>query len=109
MNTKSNILVQLELIEAAQRLKEYTEYLFESFRIDDIVLGIVHNQPQEVTTGYLVEQKEYEDLDTAIRHLDPRTDCLRICEGKYFVGRWSQKPQNISEGHILNISNFREI
>ena len=109
MNTKSNILVQIELREAANRLKEYTEYLFETFTIDDIVLGIVRNQPQEITTGYLVEQKEYPTLNEAIYNLNPTRDCLRVCEGKYYVGRWSQKPENITEGHILNISNFREI
>jgi hypothetical protein len=38
MNPKSNILVQLEILEAVQRLKEYTEILLESYRIDDIVL-----------------------------------------------------------------------
>lgn len=109
MNNKSNILVQIELIEAANRLKDYTTYLFESYSIDDIVLGIVRNQPQEITTGYLVEQKEYKDLDTAINNLDVRTSCLRVKDGKYYVGRWVEKPQNLTEGNILNISNFREI
>lgn len=108
MNPKSNILVQLEIIEAVQRLKEYTELLLESYRIDDIVLGIVGGQPQEVVTGYLREMKEFGTLDKALQGFDPNTNCVRICEGKYFVGKWSKEPVQ-SEGKLLSVSNFREI
>lgn len=108
MNPKSKILVQLEILEAVQRLKEYTELLFESYSIDDIVLGIVGGQPQEVVTGYLREMNEYESLDKALQEFNPNINCLRILEGKYFVGKWSKEPVQ-SEGKVLSISNFREL
>lgn len=108
MNPKSNILVQLEILEAVQRLKEYTEILLESYRIDDIVLGIVKGQPQEVVDGYLSEMKEYDTLEKAMREFNPNKNCIRILEGKYFVGNWSKNPVQ-SDGKVLSISNFREI
>jgi hypothetical protein len=108
MNPKSSILVQLEIIEAVQRLKEYTEILLESYRIDDIVLGIVNGQPQEVVDGYLSEMKEYDTLEKAMREFNPNKNCIRILEGKYFVGNWSKNPVQ-SDGKVLSISNFREI
>jgi hypothetical protein len=110
MNPKSNILLQIEVLECVQRLKEYTEYLFESFRIDDIVLGIVNRQPQELTTGYMSESKEYETLDKALEGFNPSRNCLRIYEGKYFTGVWTEHPL-VSEGEnkVLRISDFKEL
>jgi hypothetical protein len=108
MNPKSRILLQIEVLEAVQRLKEYAQYLFESFQIDDIVLGIMNNQPQEITVGYMCEAKEFDTLDKALEGFDPCKDCLRVVEGKYYRGKWSSAPV-VCEGKILNISNFKEI
>ena len=108
MNPKSNILKQMEILEAVQRLKEYSQYLFESFQIDDIVLGIMNSQPQELTSGYMYESKEFESLDKALDGFNPYKDCLRITEGKYFRGKWVASPI-VCEGKMLNISNFKEI
>lgn len=108
MNSKSNILVQLEMLESAQRLKEYTEILLETYRIDDIVLGIVRGNPQEITTGYLREMKEYESVDKAVQNFNPNTDCIRVFEGKYFTGKWSKEPVQC-EGQVLSVSDFRII
>lgn len=108
MNPKSSILMQLEVLEAAQRLKEYTQYIFDSFQIDDIVLGIVRNQPQEITIGYMTQAKEFGSIDDALNGFDPCTDCLRVTEGKYIRGKWSKEPV-LCEGKTLNISNFKEI
>lgn len=108
MNPKSNILVQLEILEAVQRLKEYTELLLESYRIDDIVLGIVGGQPQEVVEGYLSDMTECDTLEKAMRDFNPNKNCLRVLEGKYFVGNWSKNPVQ-SDGKVLSISNFREL
>ena len=108
MNPKSNILKQIEILEAVQRLKEYSQYLFESFQIDDIVLGIMNSQPQEITTGYMSESKEFDTIDKALEGFNPCKHCLRITEGKYFRGNWTPSPV-VCEGKTLNISNFKEI
>lgn len=108
MNPKSSILLQIEILEAVQRLKEYAEYLMESFQIDDIVLGIMDNQPREITNGYLSGSKEFGTLEAALEGFNPCKNCLRITEGKYFRGNWTNSPV-VCEGKILNISNFKEI
>lgn len=108
MNPKSNILLQMEVLESVQRLKEYTDYLFESFRIDDIVLGVVNGQPQELTTGYMSESVEHDTLEKAVSQFNPRRNCLRITEGKYIVGIWTANlPETTSK--VLCISDFKEL
>ena len=107
MNPKSNILLQLEILETVQRLKEYTELLLETYKIDDIVLGIVGGQPQEVVEGYLSDMTECETLEKAMNGFNPNKNCLRVLEGKYFVGKWTKDPVH-SDSKVLSISNFRE-
>lgn len=108
MNPKSSILLQMEILEANRSLKEYTELLLETYKIDDIVLGIVKGQPQEVVEGYLRNMKEYDTVEEAVRSFNPNKNCLRIVEGKFFVGEWSREPVQ-SDGKVLSISNFREM
>jgi hypothetical protein len=45
MNAKSNIFKQLELIECRNRVKNFVERLFETYNIDDIVVGMVNSEP----------------------------------------------------------------
>lgn len=108
MNPKSSILIQMEILEANRSLKEYTELLLETYNIDDIVLGIVGGQPQEIVEGYLRNMKEYSTIEEAVRSFNPSKNCLRVVEGKFFVGDWSKEPVQ-SDGKVLSISNFREI
>jgi hypothetical protein len=52
--------------------------------------------------------KEYDTLEKAMREFNPNKNCIRIFEGKYFLGNWSKNPVH-SDGKVLSISNFREI
>lgn len=110
MNPKSNILVQIEILECVRKLKEYTEYLFETFSIDDIVLGVVGGKAQELTTGYMSESTEFDTLDKALDGFDPCKNCLRVKEGKYYRGTWTASPivSESSANLVLSISDFRE-
>ena len=107
MNPKSNILVQIEILEATQRLKEYTERLMECYNVEDIVLGIVNSQPQELVSGYMSAMQECESREQAVTNFNPSKNCIRLCEGKFYKGVWTAQPV-ISEdcGRVLRISDF---
>lgn len=110
MNPKSNILVQIEILEATQRLKDYTERLMECYNIEDIVLGIVNSQPQELVNGYMSAITESHSLEEALREFNPSKNCIRVTEGKFYKGIWTAKPV-VSEdcGRVLRISDFTSL
>lgn len=107
MNTKSNILKQIELIECRNRVKNFINRLFETYDIDDIVIGFVNNEPNEIVDGYITDMKLYDSIDECINNYNVTTDCIRIFENKYYVGKYTDDFNNCVN-NSMRINNFVE-
>ncbi len=107
MNAKSNIFKQLELIECSNRVKNFVERLFETYNIDDIVVGMVNSEPQEIVKGFMTNIVECETIDDCFNRYNAMTDCVRIYEGKYFIGKYTNDI-NECKNASMNIETFRE-
>lgn len=106
MNAKSNIFKQLEIVESRTKIKDFILRLFEAYDIDDIVVGTVNSNPVELTEGFITEMKSYDDIDECLSCYNPNTDCIRIFESKYHLGKFKSNVMDCTN-NSMNIKNFR--
>lgn len=107
MNAKSNIYKTLEIIECRERMERFIDTLLEAYNIDDIVLGIISNEPQELVRGFMTSIVECEDMHDCLNRYDVTSDCIRICENKFYIGKFTTDVTRC-EGNSMNIETFRE-
>ena len=86
MWTKSAIQMQIESIQERAKFASDINRLLENYRIDDGVFGISHGNTFELSKGYFVEEKSFEDMSTLIKEMNQSTQAVRIKEGKFILG-----------------------
>ena len=62
MNNKSYIQLQIEQIQTKGRLEKDIKDILEKYNVKDAVFGIINNTTQELSCGYLVEEKRFDNL-----------------------------------------------
>lgn len=86
MNTKSYIQLQVESIEERGKFANDITSILEKYRIIDGVFGIQNNNTYELSRGYFVETKEFDDILDLIKEMDQRYQAVRIVENKFKLG-----------------------
>lgn len=87
MQTKSNIQLVMETMDAKLDFLRGVKKLCESYKISDNIF-IYNRGTQELTSGYFVPVKEgtVNDLQQIISNMDIRTQGIRITEDKIQLG-----------------------
>jgi len=86
MWTKSAIQMQIESIQERAKFASDINKLLESYRIDDGVFGVSHNNTYELSRGYFVEDKTFDDMATLIKEMNQTSQAVRITGGKFILG-----------------------
>lgn len=109
MNNRSNIQLQLESIHAKGEFAKQLHNILEKYDVQDTVFGI-HRGLYELSSGYFVESKTYDDLDLAIREME-NGQAIRVVESAKFI--LGDVYQNISDcpedSHIFNIEYLEDV
>ena len=109
MNNKSNIQLQLECLQEKSNFSRELRRILEQYDVQDTVFGSQRGL-HELSTGYFVETKTYDNLDEAVREMKIG-QALRVVESsKFIVGdvyaRLSDCPE---DQHIFNIEYLEDV
>lgn len=86
MWTKSYIQLQVEKIEERAIFAKDITKILEKYQIKDGVFGIKNKNTYELSKGYFIETKSFDDLNDLIKEMDQNTQAVRIIEGKFILG-----------------------
>jgi len=97
MWTKSYIQLQVEKIEERSIFVKDIIKIMEKYQIQDGVFGIANKNTYELSKGYFVETKSFDDLNDLIKEMDQNTQAVRITEGKFILGNVYNNLTDITE------------
>jgi len=109
MNNKSLIQLQIEGIQAKGEFEKQISTILETFDVQDTVFAIKHGAV-ELTRGYFVESKTYDDLTQAVREMD-NNQALRIVENKTFIvgDVYNSLTECMDEEKVFNIEFLEDV
>lgn len=99
MWTKSYIQLQVEKIEERAIFAENITKILEKYQIKDGVFGIKNKNTYELSKGYFIETKSFDDLNDLIKEMDQNTQAVRITEGKFILGNVFNNLSEIEDKH----------
>lgn len=108
MWTKSAIQLQIESIQERSKFANDINKILESYRIDDGVFGVANNNTFELSHGYFVEEKSFDDMATLIKEMDQHHQAVRITGGKFILGNVYESLSEIPEGSDVFSIEFLE-
>lgn len=111
MYTRSLIQQNLEILKAKENFNEGVSSLMEKYNIEDSIFVISNGSVKELTKGYFVIEKEYDNINEAIRNCNINTQGVRVVENnKFMVGsifsHLSQCPEN---SNILDVELYEDV
>lgn len=111
MYTKSLIQQNLEIFQLKENFNEGISSLMEKYNIEDSIFVISGGSVKELTKGYFVVEKEYDNINDAIRNCNINTQGIRIIENnKFSVGtiysNLSKCPKN---SNILDVELYEDV
>lgn len=110
MNTKSYIQLQVESIEERGKFAKDITNILEKFKIIDGVFGVANNRTFELSTGYFVEEKTFENIFDLIKEMDQKTQAVRITENKFILGNIFSSLSDINtEKNIFSIEFLQNL
>jgi hypothetical protein len=83
---KSLIQQQVELIQARVKFADDISKILESYTIDDGVFGLINNNTYELSRGYFIATKTFDNIYEATREMDQFNQAVRITNGKFILG-----------------------
>lgn len=101
MWTKSFIQQQVEAIEERTRFANDINKILESYTIEDGVFGISRGNTYELSTGYFVPVKEFNNINDVIREMDQYNQAVRIVENKFILGNVYNALSEIKNGENI--------
>ena len=108
MWTKSAIQLQIESIQERSKFANEINKILENYRIDDGVFGIINNNTYELSRGYFVEKKSFDDMATLIKEMDQNSQAVRITGGKFILGNVYEHLSDTPEGATVFSIEFLE-
>lgn len=108
MWTKSYIQLQIESIQERAKFADDITKLLESYRIEDGVFGISNNNTFELSNGYFVEKKTFDNIEDLIKEMDQKNQAVRIKEGKFILGDIYERMSEIPEDSKIFSIEFLE-
>lgn len=109
MYTKSLIQQNIENIRLKESFNDGLNNLMDKYNIEDSIF-IYNGSVKEVTNGYFVESKEFDNLKDAINNYDINMG-IRIMENERFqIGYiYNQLSQCPKDSHILDIQVYENV
>lgn len=110
MTTKSNIQIAIEQENIKNRFKHTLSNLVESYTVKGNVFAIDYRKiPVEVSNGYFVEEKEFDNLNDLIKEMQ-LTQAVSINENKFILGHIEQQLSNCDENaKVLDIEYLKYV
>ena len=109
MNTKSNIQLIIEEDNIKSRFKSALARLVEKYEIQGNVFALdLRKNPVEVSEGYFVEEKTFDNLDDCIKEMN-LTQAVSINEDKFILGHVEQSLSLCKEGKVLDITFLKYV
>ena len=110
MNTVSNIQLVIEQENVKSRFKQALSSLVESHTVQGNVFAIDYRRnPVEVSNGYFVEEKEFDNLNDLIKEMQ-LNQAVSINEDKFILGHVEQQLSNCDENaKVLDIEYLKYI
>ena len=108
MWTKSVIQMQIESIQERARFANDINKILESYRIEDGVFGIANNNTYELSKGYFVEEKTFDDMSKLIKEMNQSSQAVRITDGKFILGNVYECLSDVPEGSNVFSIEFLE-
>lgn len=110
MNTKSKIQLVLEEDNIKSNFKHTLEKLVESYTVKGNVFAVDAKRiPVEVSNGYFVEEKEYDNLADCINEMN-LSQAVSIQENKFVLGTVKKTLSECeADNKILDISYLQYI
>lgn len=113
MFTKSKIQMIRESFELINECKEGFQNIMDKYTVEDGVFVFMNNQLFEATKGYLVDCKEYDDINEAIKEWanNPSQNAIRIVENKkFYVGCVKNTILECKKSdNVFDISNLTQL
>ena len=107
MQTKSNIQVLVELLEAKERFINSLKQLTEQFTIKDNVFCCgVNGIVEEPDHGYFGQVQEFESLDEAMKDFNILQQGIRIKENRIFVGNLYKDIAAVTESIFIDLKTL---
>lgn len=106
---KSNIQLELEKVQRAEKLQNYIVDFLESYEIDDIVFGITENGPREIQNGYMAITDRFDTLLEASKTVDSFNSVIRCTPEGYFTGKFYPTMSECGHEVIFDIKNLEYI
>lgn len=111
-NLNSFTGTQVSVIESLGRLITMKNKFFkdlntlvEHYNIKDNVFGFVNGDTREVEEGYYGEIKEANTLLDLYEDFNILENCIRIKDGKFYLGKWYNTMSDIKESVIIDLKN----
>lgn len=109
MNTKSNIQLVIEEDKIKSRLKTALAKLVESYEIKGNVFALdLRKNPVEVSNGYFVEEKTFDNLDDCIKEMS-LDQAISINEDKFILGHVKQSLSLLDKEKVLDIAYLKYV
>lgn len=110
MNTKSKIQLTIEEDSIKSNFKHSLEKLIESYTIKGNVFAVdARRIPVEVSNGYFVEEKEYDNLTDCINEMN-LSQAVSIQENKFKLGTIKKHLSECEEDKkVLDISYLQYV
>lgn len=111
MNNKSTIQLQLDYLQSKGDFARELHSILEHYNVQDTVFEFcAHRGLHELSNGYFVESKIFDNLDDAVREMNSN-QALRIVESsKFIIGDvFSSLSDCPEESHIFNIEYLEDV
>lgn len=109
LQNKSNIQLELEKVQRAEKLQNYIVSFLESYEIDDIVFGITEKGPAEIQRGYMAITDRFDTLLEATKTVDSSNSVIRCTPEGYFTGKYFDTMSACGNEVIFDIRNLEYI
>jgi hypothetical protein len=103
MYIKNLIQQNIELAEAVGKMRNNILMTESKYDISGCVLG----QTGELTTGYLTNLKEYDNINEAVDNIDALTKALYFTGEKYIIGQVVSAITECQAGKYLDINTLK--
>lgn len=108
-NTQSTIQVLSNLITAKNTFFSTLGVLTEQFNIKDNIFGFNGTEPVEMNHGYFGQLKEVANLNDLYEDFNVLENCIRIKDGKYYLGKWHARLSDVTEDVVIDLKNSKVI